>query len=277
MMTSMIEEAERQLVLTSERIREEVSFFRCISICTQMPNKMFRNKLINDYEKTIEKLTQQHHAEVSVLHETLNKMKTDETHSKEQIQKEKLKIAELNQQIQLLKDEKRSLVASQRELTTQATILRSEVALLKATYEGREHFHKENSLIEYNIESCELKNEINILQETNKKLNDTNDVLLNELSCLRVTSSSSSRKASTPNNYKITPQTKFFSNRPNYMPTSGFNMTNELDSLEIVSDDETDSGNWTISSDLNETEATKSQFSKELEFRSKFSLFNNLS
>jgi len=224
--------------------------------------------LINDYEKTIEKLAEQHTSEVSALHENLNKMKLAETYSKDEKLKEKLKISDLNQQIQMLRDEKRSLVASQRELTTHATILRSEVALLKATYEGKENIHQENSMAELNMESYELKNEINILQETNKKLNDTNDVLLNELSSLKIRNgSSSSHKASTPNIYKVSSQTKFFSNRPNFMPNGGFNLSNELDSLEL-SEDETDSANWTFSS--NDSEPNRSNITKGLEFRSIF-------
>ena len=125
---------------------------------------------------------------------------------KENIQKklnENTKISDLKQQLSVTAEDKRNLIINQRELTTQASILRSEIALLKVNFH---HFYisllkllinlmkikaqaneKDNDHARencYKKESSGLKNEINMLQETNKKLNDTNDLLLNEINGL---------------------------------------------------------------------------------------------
>lgn len=140
---------------------------------------------------------------------------------------------------------------------------------MKATYEEKEtHRFKTNSL-KINDESCELKQEITILNETNKKLNDTNDVLLNEITTLK--HSKSVRSSSTPNNVTLK-NTKFFGNKPNYMSSDRVTDDESFD----LTDGETDSGNWTINSVLSDTESNRNTLSKELNSQRKSATLDSI-
>lgn len=110
----------------------------------------------------------------------------------------------------------------------------------------------------YSFESTDLKHEINILHDTNKKLADTNELLLGEMAAIKAKTKlkKNSNQASTPKSLQNC--TKFFPNKPNYL-TSEKPVTDD-----DLSDEEIDSGNWTVNSDL-DVEQNKNSFSKEID------------
>lgn len=229
-MTNMIEEAERQLVLSTDRIKEEIKA---------------------EYEKTIEGLNIDHAQEIMVLSENLSKLQSLQKQHTENKLDEDSKIQDYKHQIAELTAEKRSMLEESRELTTQVSILRSEIAVLKASSNQKELDRLKCDV--FNKETVDLKHEINILHETNKRLSHTNNVLLTEITNINAGKGNvySNTVASTPA-YSNKMSSKFFPNRPNYMSSDRV-----TDDDSLFTDEEIDSGNWTLNnSDLDETNRT---------------------
>lgn len=233
-MTNMIEEAERQLIMSSERIKEKGKY---------------------DYEKNIERINQKHNSEIHNLQDSLSKLQFLENERLKTKLNSDEKTADLKQKINELKSENNNLITSQRELITQASVLRSEIAMLKTTQNQEDNDRIKMNV--FNTESTDLKQEINILCRTNRKLNDTNSMLLNEIS-----DSKSRRKSSFSTPIK---PLKYSKTRPNYVSSDRV-----TDDDSLFTDEEIDSGNWTINSELSRSSSTSSNtFSKEIDLYNK--------
>lgn len=157
-----------------------------------------------------------HAQEITLLSENLNKLQSLEKQHHEDKIDEDSKIQEYRHQIAELTAEKRSMLEDNRELTTQVSVLRSEIAVLKANSNQKELDRLKCDV--FNRETVDLKHEINILHETNKRLSHTNNVLLTEISNINAGKGNvhGNAVASTPA-YSTKVSSKFFANRPNYM------------------------------------------------------------
>lgn len=252
-MSNMIEEAERQLVFSSEQIKENI---------------------YNECERTVASLVSKHNAEVNELQENLKRLHSLEKEYHASKNNETTRIMDLNEKISNLEEEKRKLIESQRELITQTSVLRSEIAILKTTSNEKELDKLKMNV--FSVESADLKHEIQMLHQTNRKLNETNDTLLNEINSisssnqkakllkqqqLETVSEKKKMVASTPSYINSKLPSRFFPNRPNFM------LSDRMTDDEIdLSDEEIDSGNWTINSDSIDSELNRTNtLSKEID------------
>lgn len=218
-MTNMIEEAERQLVLSSDRIKEEVAqLARLLNTSNSLKFNIYFEwlKIKAEYEKTIDRLNFDHAQEITLLSENLNKLQSLEKQHHEDRIDEDSKIQEYRHQIAELTAEKRSMLEDSRELATQVSVLRSEIAVLKASSNQKELDRLKCDV--FSRETVDLKHEINILHETNKRLSHTNNVLLTEISNINAGKGNvhGNAVASTPA-YSTKMSSNFFATRPNYM------------------------------------------------------------
>jgi len=142
-----------------------------------------KNMERSNAEKMIENLKLQHEAEIASLQMSLNKMiLLEKKYQEDKVAGEQKKL-EFQKEIQNITDEKMNLTTTLREYQTQLSVYRSEIAELKANSNEKDINRK--IIVHLGFETSALKNEINILQETNKKLNDTNDILFSEITTLR--------------------------------------------------------------------------------------------
>ena len=123
------------------------------------------------------------------------------------------------------------MIEEQRELTTQVSVLRSEIAILKTSSNQKELERLKCDV--FSKETVDLKHEINILHQTNRRLSDTNNVLLTEITNMNtLTKKNGNNVASTPAFNSKLPN-KFFPNKPNYL-----NIDRVTDDESIFTDEE---------------------------------------
>lgn len=176
-----------------------------------------------------------HAQEITVLSESLSKLQSLQKQHTENKLDEDSKIQDYKHQIAELTAEKRSMLEESRELTTQVSILRSEIAVLKASSNQKELDRLKCDV--FNKETVDLKHEINILHETNKRLSHTNNVLLTEITNINAGKGNvySNTVASTPA-YSNKMSSKFFPNRPNYMSSDRVTDDDSLFTDEEIGD-----------------------------------------
>jgi hypothetical protein len=130
-----------------------------------------------------------------------------------------------------LTTERRTMIEEQREITTQVSVLRSEIAILKTSSNQKELERLKCDV--FSKETVDLKHEINILHQTNRRLSDTNNVLLTEITNMNtLTKKNGNNVASTPAFNSKLPN-KFFPNKPNYL-----NIDRVTDDESIFTDEE---------------------------------------
>ncbi len=123
------------------------------------------------------------------------------------------------------------MIEEQREITTQVSVLRSEIAILKTSSNQKELERLKCDV--FSKETVDLKHEINILHQTNRRLSDTNNVLLTEITNMNtLTKKNGNNVASTPAFNSKLPN-KFFPNKPNYL-----NIDRVTDDESIFTDEE---------------------------------------
>jgi len=136
-------------------------------------------------EKMIEKLKEQHEAELASLQMSLNRMIMLEKKHHEDKEAENFRKNDIRNEIQNIRNENQNLKMTLIEYQTQIAVLRSEIAELKANSGESEKDSSRQMIFHLGKETMVLRNEIIILRETNKKLNDTNDILLNEITAMK--------------------------------------------------------------------------------------------
>ena len=161
-MKHMIEEAEQQMNSLVEKVKLEQKA---------------------EYEKIMDKMRQEYESELSSLQESIESLKEEEKKLREYKVDENIHFNKLKNDLDNIKSENKDLKLQLRESKTEASILRSEVTDLRVFINEKHNNHRNSidTLHEINI----LRNQINALNEANKKLNDNNDILINELDTVK--------------------------------------------------------------------------------------------
>lgn len=159
-LTELEDDIQQQLVKTEERVRDEV-----------------RKKM----EDVMGAMQRKHKNEVTDLHATVDRLlrsqkDTDYNEMKEEVD-------QLNRQLGDLSQENEDLRTSLLQAQTDIAVLHSELDKLKNMYADQKAQHKRETdeLKRMVMEYQSYSNQIQILQETNKKLYDSNDGLRSAL------------------------------------------------------------------------------------------------
>ncbi|XP_019621100.1 PREDICTED: ras and EF-hand domain-containing protein homolog isoform X4 [Branchiostoma belcheri] len=121
-------------------------------------------------------------AEKVELQASVKKLQKMEANARKDKSKED-SVGNLKRKLENLMQENRKLKSSLTESNTNAAVLKSELTQLQAEFEEKcEDLDRErNSLLDYVTEQQSLSRQLEMLQNTNKKLNDTNDSLRESL------------------------------------------------------------------------------------------------
>ncbi|CAF0716448.1 unnamed protein product [Brachionus calyciflorus] len=227
---NMIDEAERQMNAISEKIKnqEEIRFM-----------------------KVIEALKEEYCQEISYLQESLAKVQENEKKLKKTKQDETSQVNELRTEIENLTIENRDLKTQLRESQSEISILRSEIAELAniCNEKNSENYLPNETLVEL----CRLKQEIAALQNANKKLNDTNDILRSTIQSARQKEIENKRKLSSP----FSPQKD---EKLNLRHINALVKHNSTFSSSFDQDEELDSGYLPSSNEISDFNSDSSPF-----------------
>lgn len=178
----MIEEADNQLAQSIEAVNQE------------------RKRERDLFEKSIEKLKEDFHAEIFHLHEIIDMMRKNEEKLEHDKNLETQKIVELNDEIKNLLKENDELKTHLNEADSLVSSLKNKIVVLEQEFLNEDAL-KKDTYQESNKEINLLRNEIIALSEANKKLVDKNDALYEEIEQLKLKSTSTETIQRSNSNY----------------------------------------------------------------------------
>ncbi|XP_044048050.1 ras and EF-hand domain-containing protein isoform X2 [Siniperca chuatsi] len=161
-LTELEDDIQHQVARTEERVRDEE-----------------RKKT----EGILATMQRKHENEVTDLHATVDRLLKSQKDS--EFNQSKEEVVRLNRQISDLSQENEQLQASLLKAQTNIAILHSELDKLKNMYADQkaQHQRETDDLRRMVVEYQSYSNQIQVLQETNKKLYDSNDGLRSALAC----------------------------------------------------------------------------------------------
>ncbi|XP_010732621.3 ras and EF-hand domain-containing protein isoform X2 [Larimichthys crocea] len=159
-LTELEEDIQQQLARTEERVRDEE-----------------RKKM----EVMLATVQRKHENKVTDLHATLDRLLKNQNDS--DINESKEEVVQLNQRISDLSQENEQLRASLLQAQTNIAVLHSELDKLKNMYADQkaQHQRETDELRRMVVEYQSYASQIQVLQETNKRLYDSNDGLRSAL------------------------------------------------------------------------------------------------